>query len=262
MEIHGYVIYQTRECEKISRFVAICIMLRLHVHLFVAKQCSLSDYNITIRNHLNSCVCTIIVPTQIRVIKQRTCGQSINVMQSLLIESRYSFTYSLCRFYLGKHSGRQLTLQSHLGTADLNALFFGQNSSSSSNMTKDDDSAPGSSTTLAGVSSTTSHKSVAGSSDCRKHILNVSTHQMCVLMLFNTRSRLTFEEIKSETDIPDRELTRALQPLALGKITQRILSKEPKTKNIESSHTFTVNDGFQSKLYKIKIQAGKSLKLP
>ena len=29
------------------------------------------------------------------------------------------------RFYLAKHSGRQLTLQPQLGSADLNAVFYG-----------------------------------------------------------------------------------------------------------------------------------------
>lgn len=33
--------------------------------------------------------------------------------------------HSACRFYLGKHSGRQLTLQHHMGSADLNATFYG-----------------------------------------------------------------------------------------------------------------------------------------
>ena len=28
-------------------------------------------------------------------------------------------------FYLNKHSGRQLTLQANMGTADLNAVFYG-----------------------------------------------------------------------------------------------------------------------------------------
>lgn len=39
---------------------------------------------------------------------------------------------------------------------------------------------------------------------------------MCILLLFNLRDKLTYEEIKEETSIPDRELTRALQPLAIG----------------------------------------------
>ncbi len=34
-------------------------------------------------------------------------------------------SYTLCRFYLAKHSGRQLTLQHHMGSADLNATFYG-----------------------------------------------------------------------------------------------------------------------------------------
>ena len=33
-----------------------------------------------------------------------------------------------CSFYLGKHSGRQLSLQPSLGSADLNAVFFGSTS--------------------------------------------------------------------------------------------------------------------------------------
>jgi len=31
-------------------------------------------------------------------------------------------------------------------------------------------------------------------------------------MLFNNREKYTFEEIQQETDIPERELVRALQP--------------------------------------------------
>jgi cullin 3 len=138
------------------------------------------------------------------------------------------------RFYLGKHSGRQLTLQPQLGSADLNSTFYG---------TKKDEvvetSGASSSTTKAGP---------------RKHIIQVSTYQMVILMLFNTRDKLNYEEIKNETDIPDKDLTRAIQSLALGKMTQRILVKEPKTKEIEPEHSFSVNDQFTSKLYRVKIQ--------
>ena len=54
------------------------------------------------------------------------------------------------------------------------------------------------------------------SQGARKHILCVTTYQMCILLLFNLRDKLTYEEIKEETSIPDRDLTRALQPLAIG----------------------------------------------
>ena len=57
-----------------------------------------------------------------------------------------------------------------------------------------------------------------------------------------------------ETCIPDRELTRALQPLALGKANQRILVKHPKTKEIEPTHTFMVNETFTSQFHRVKIQ--------
>lgn len=62
--------------------------------------------------------------------------------------------------------------------------------------------------------------------------MQVSTYQMCVLMLFNNRDRLMYEEVASETDIPEKDLVRALQSLAMGKATQRILIKTPKTKDI------------------------------
>ena len=83
---------------------------------------------------------------------------------------------------------------------------------------------------------------------------HISIFQMCLLLLFNMRETMTYEEIKDESSIPDRELTRALQPLAIGKASQRILIKNPKTKEIEPSHTFQVNDAFTSQLYRIKVQ--------
>ena len=47
---------------------------------------------------------------------------------------------------------------------------------------------------------------------------------------------LNQQEVRSETDIPEKDLMRAIQSLALGKMTQRILSKEPKTKDIGTDH--------------------------
>ncbi|XP_071084528.1 cullin-3-A-like [Haliotis cracherodii] len=135
------------------------------------------------------------------------------------------------RFYLAKHSGRKLTLQPHLGSADLHATFYGPKKEEPSEMS-----------------------AASSAKGPRKHILQVSTYQMCILMLFNNRDKWTYEEVKNETDIPERELTRALQSLAVGKIAQRVLHKEPKTKDIEPNHLFTVNDQFSSKLFRVKIQ--------
>lgn len=62
-----------------------------------------------------------------------------------------------------------------------------------------------------------------------------------------------FQDIQSETDIPEKDLIRALQSLALGKPTQRILLKNPKCKEIEMSHEFSVNELFTSKLHRLDI---------
>jgi cullin 3 len=141
------------------------------------------------------------------------------------------------RFYLAKHSGRQLTLQPQLGNADLNAIFFGPK--------KEDPDKEGACSSTSSISPRTGP---------RKHIIQVSTYQMVVLMLFNNHEKLTYEEILNESDIPERDLIRALQSLAMGKATQRILIKNPRTKEIESNHEFYVNDSFTSKLHRVKIQ--------
>lgn len=173
------------------------------------------------------------------------------------------------RFYLGKHSGRQLTLQPQLGWVDLNATFYGIKREESDSGPSD---VPAAASTSA-VTSTGPSPRAAKTGPARKHILSVSTHQMCVLMLFNSRERMTFEEIMTETDIPEKDLTRAIQSLAMGKPTQRILFRNSKSKDIGSLHSlllifsnaivshaepsnvFTVNDSFSSKLYRVKIQA-------
>ena len=82
----------------------------------------------------------------------------------------------------------------------------------------------------------------------------VNTYQMVLLLMFNTRDKITYEEMRDETMIPDRELTRALQPLSVGKASQRILVKTPKSKEIEPSHSFQINDSFTSAFHRIKIQ--------
>ncbi len=148
-------------------------------------------------------------------------------------------------FYLAKHSGRVLTLQPSTGTADLNALFFG---------TRKGEEGEG----RDGASSSSKALSSGGSSTPKKHILAVNTYQMCVLLLFNRRDTYTYDEIREETSIPDRELTRALLPLAVGKAAQRVLLKSPKSKDIEGSHEFFVNESFTSQFHRVKIQQAAS----
>ena len=89
------------------------------------------------------------------------------------------YTASPSRFYLGKHSGRQLSLQPQHGSADMNAFFFGAKRVAASNS--------GGSMDMLDDGAAASAKGV------RKHIIQVSTFQMVILMLFNTKESWTYE---------------------------------------------------------------------
>ncbi|KAK3003633.1 hypothetical protein RJ639_019632 [Escallonia herrerae] len=115
-------------------------------------------------------------------------------------------------YYLGTHTGRRLSWQTNMGTADLKATF----------------------------------------GKGQKHELNVSTYQMCALMLFNNADRLSYKEIEQATEIPSSDLKRCLQSLACVK-GKNVLRKEPMSKDIGEDDSFFVNEKFTSKFYKVKI---------
>ncbi|KAM1712839.1 hypothetical protein ACFX12_023668 [Malus domestica] len=115
-------------------------------------------------------------------------------------------------YYLGTHNGWRLSWQTNMGTADLKSTF----------------------------------------GKGQKHELNVSTYQMCVLMLFNNADRLTYKEIEQATQIPAIDLKRCLQSLACVK-GKNILRKEPMSKDIAEDDAFFFNDKFTSKFFNIKI---------
>lgn len=156
-------------------------------------------------------------------------------------------------FYLDRHSGRQLRLQPQLGTADICAVF--DNNHRDNNAT----SAINSNESAVGWTSN-SGKTVFGySTDVRKHIFQVSTYQMAILMVFNSYEKMTMEMIMTATDINEKDLIRALQSLVMGKPSQRILLKSPKTKDIELHHEFSVNDLYKSKLYRVRIKSNTTI---
>ncbi|KAK3061444.1 hypothetical protein LTS18_006264 [Coniosporium uncinatum] len=127
------------------------------------------------------------------------------------------------KYYSEKHSGRKLSWQPNMGTADVRATF-------------------------PKVPSKDGHKE-------RKHELNVSTYAMIILLLFNDLPQgvhLTFEDIQAATNIPTNELVRNLQSLAIAPKT-RILLKEPMSKDVKPQDKFFFNEGFQGKFVKIKV---------
>lgn len=67
-------------------------------------------------------------------------------------------------------------------------------------------------------------------------------------MIFDSPS----QDIKAATKIPDGDLARSLQSLACGKF--RILTKNPKGRDVGPNDNFSFNSGFTCPLAKIKIQ--------
>jgi hypothetical protein len=123
------------------------------------------------------------------------------------------------KFYLDKHSGRKLSWQAGMGTADIRATFKRSNGK------------------------------------IQKHELNVSTYMMVILLLFNDLpdgESLSFAEIEERTRIPKNDLIRNLQSLALVAKT-RVLRKSPMSKEINPTDRFTFNHEFQSPFVKVRI---------
>ncbi|WPH00572.1 Cullin-domain-containing protein [Acrodontium crateriforme] len=123
-------------------------------------------------------------------------------------------------FYSGKHSGRKLTWQSNMGTADLKATF---------------------------------PRSKGGKP--RTHDVSCSTYAMIILLLFNDLppgGSLSLEEIEAKTNIPKGDLTRNLQSLAVAPKT-RFLVKEPMSRDVKPGDRFSFNDNFKSDFVKIKV---------
>lgn len=122
-------------------------------------------------------------------------------------------------FYYGKHNGRKLSWQAGMGTADIRATF------------------------------------VRPDGKVARHELNVSTYGMVILLLFNDvppGESLTFEEIQAKTNIPQNDLIRNLQSLAVAPKT-RVLKKNPMSKDVNPTDRFFYNNEFTSKVVKVKI---------
>ncbi|KAI9249557.1 Cullin [Sporodiniella umbellata] len=116
------------------------------------------------------------------------------------------------KFYFSRHSGRRLTWQPQMGSADVRGTF-----------------------------------------EKSKHLLNVSTYAMAVLLQFNQHDTLSWQELKTATQIADVDLKRTLQSLACTKY--KILKKASKGRDILEEDTFSFNEQFTCPLARIKIQA-------
>ncbi|PYH77726.1 cullin protein [Aspergillus uvarum CBS 121591] len=130
-----------------------------------------------------------------------------------------SVKQSFEQYYLGKHSGRKLSWQPTMGTADIRLEFPRSNGK------------------------------------IQRHELNVSTYAMVILLLFNdvaTGESLTYTDIKERTRISDHDLIRNLQALAVAQKT-RVLRKEPMSRDVKPTDKFFFNHDFQSPFLKVRI---------
>ena len=85
----------------------------------------------------------------------------------------------------------------------------------------------------------------------RRHEINVSTYQMCVLLLFNTEDTLSYSQISDTTAIPVADLKRALQSLACAKF--KILRKDPVGRDVDDTDSFAFNEDFSAKQLRFKV---------
>jgi len=79
----------------------------------------------------------------------------------------------------------------------------------------------------------------------------LSLYQTLVLLLFNKKEPVSYEEKSESTKIDENELKRQLQSLACGKVP--ILLKSSKGIEIHQDDIFTFNKDFTHKLCRIKI---------
>jgi cullin 3 len=122
-------------------------------------------------------------------------------------------------YYSTKHQGRVLTWHPDKGTADLVIRFTNKQGA---RVTKE---------------------------------VNMPTYCMIVLLLFQDLSddeSLTFTEIQAMTNIPPQDLARQLQSLAVAHKT-RILKKQPMSRDVKETDTFSFNESFKCEYRRLKI---------
>lgn len=84
--------------------------------------------------------------------------------------------------------------------------------------------------------------------------LVVSGFQAIVLLLFNDVANgdsLSYDQIKASANLPDAEIKRTLQSLACAKY--KVLTKNPKGRDVNETDTFTFNAKFTDDRFRLKI---------
>ncbi|KAJ2807124.1 hypothetical protein H4R20_001415 [Coemansia guatemalensis] len=81
--------------------------------------------------------------------------------------------------------------------------------------------------------------------------LQLSLVQGTVMLLFSEEDELTYTQIQQQTGLENTELRRVLQSLACGRF--RVLTKEPKGRDVNTTDKFAFNAKFKSPHVRVKI---------
>ncbi|XP_018487938.2 cullin-1-like [Raphanus sativus] len=92
---------------------------------------------------------------------------------------------------------------------------------------------------------------VNGMFDQKPIELIVSTHQAVVLLLFNTRDKLIYSDIKTQLNVAHEDLVWLLHSLSCCKY--KILTKEPATETVSRADVFEFNSKFTARMCRVKI---------
>ena len=95
----------------------------------------------------------------------------------------------------------------------------------------------------------------------KKYIFIVSTSMMCILLCFNhNKIEFTFEELKIQTNLPEKLLMNTLYSLSCvnpssssPKYQMNLLLKFPKNQIINNGDKFILNNSFHSNSKRINI---------
>ncbi|CAG0892522.1 unnamed protein product [Darwinula stevensoni] len=147
------------------------------------------------------------------------------------------------RFYLSLHSGRKLTLRfadpswgcTQLGSANLKATFYeprredGEAGDRGSSFARLDSRRPSPGSALSSARPDGGSVAAWGGQMGRAqhHVIQVSTFQMCILMLFNDRSRISYSHNPLTTEVPEQLKGRLLpSPVVLEKRIKGLIERE------------------------------------
>jgi cullin 3 len=85
-----------------------------------------------------------------------------------------------------------------------------------------------------------------------RHEITVSTYGMVILLAFNDHASLSYSDLQTLTQIPEEDLIRNLQSLAVVPKT-RLLTKTPMSKDVKPTDVFSINDSFSSKFVRFRV---------